>query len=74
MSIIDDLDCDALTLHRIVSPSVVRREYACSCSAFGEGAVYRAVTGLRRTFFEPPTEGRAHWDIERELCPTKLKS
>jgi hypothetical protein len=21
-----------------------------------------------------PPEGRAHWDIERELCPSKLKS
>jgi len=24
-------------------------------------------------FFDPPSEGRAHWDIEQELRPTKLK-
>jgi len=44
-------------------------------SCWGDGAVYRAVAGLERAFFDPPSEGRAHWDIERELGrPTKLKS
>ena len=41
---------------------------------WGEGAVYRAVAGLQRAFFDPPSDGRAHWDIEQELRPTKLKS
>jgi len=41
---------------------------------WGEGAVYRAVASLQRAFRDPPTDGRAHWDIEQELRPTKLKS
>jgi hypothetical protein len=41
---------------------------------WGEGAVYRAVASLQRAFFDPPSDGRAHWDIEQELRPTKLKS
>jgi len=41
---------------------------------WGEGAVYRAVASLQRAFFAPPADGRAHWDIEQELRPTKLKS
>jgi hypothetical protein len=34
---------------------------------WGEGAVYRAVAGLQRAFFDPPSDGRAHWDISSEL-------
>jgi hypothetical protein len=34
---------------------------------WGEGAVYRAVASLQRAFFDPPTDCRAHWDIEQEL-------
>jgi len=42
---------------------------------WGEGAVYRAVAGLQRAFFDPPTDCRAHWDIEQELSnPSKLKA
>jgi hypothetical protein len=41
---------------------------------WGEGAAYRAVAGLQRTFFKPPSFGRAQWGIEQELRPTKLKS
>jgi hypothetical protein len=41
---------------------------------WGEGAVYRAVASLQRAFRSPPTDHRAHWDIEQELRPTKLKS
>jgi len=40
---------------------------------WGEGAVYRAVAGLQRAFRNPPTDGRAHWDIEQELRPSKLR-
>jgi hypothetical protein len=41
----------------------------------GEGAVYRAVASLQRAFFDPPTECRAHWDIEREFAQaSKLKA
>ena len=41
---------------------------------WGEGAVYRAVAGLQKAIFDPPTEGHARWDIEQELRPTKLKA
>ena len=41
---------------------------------WGEGAVYRAVASLQRSFFAPPADGRALWDIEQELGPSKLKS
>ena len=40
---------------------------------WGEGAVYRAVAGLQRAFRNPPTDGRAHWDIEQELRPSELR-
>jgi hypothetical protein len=40
---------------------------------WGEGAIYRAVAGLQRAFFDPPSEDRAHWDIEQELRPSKLR-
>jgi hypothetical protein len=35
--------------------------------------VYRAVAELQRAFFNPPSFGRAHWDIEQEIRSTKLK-
>jgi hypothetical protein len=42
---------------------------------WGEGAVYRAVASLQRAFFDPPTDGRACWDIEWELGhASKLKA
>jgi len=41
---------------------------------WGEGAVYRAVASLQRAFFDPPADGRARWDIEKELGPSKLKA
>jgi hypothetical protein len=42
---------------------------------WGEGAIYRVVAGLQRTFFDPPTDGRAHWDIEQEFShASKLKA
>jgi hypothetical protein len=82
MSITDDLDCDAL-ITRLAGPLSPRDRAAFRAAAedaltrvpcWGEGAVYRAVAGLQRAFFTPPSEGRARWDIEQELRPTKLKS
>ena len=82
MSIPDDLDCDAL-ISRLAGPLEPRDRAAFRRAAeealtrvpcWGEGAVYRAVAGLQRAFFDPPSDGRAHWDIEHELRPTKLKS
>jgi hypothetical protein len=45
------------------------------CPVLGEGAVYRAVASLQRTFFNPPADGRALWDIEQKLSrASKLKA
>ena len=41
---------------------------------WGEGAVYRAVASLQRAFRDPPTDGRAHWDIEQELRPPSSRA
>src|SRR5215471_7629002 len=82
MSITNDLDSDAL-ISRLAGPlsplarAAFRRaaeDALARVPCLGEGAVYRAVAGLQRAFFDPPSEGRAHWDIERELRPTKLKN
>jgi hypothetical protein len=83
MSITDDLDSDAL-ISRLAGPLSPLARAAFRAAAedaltrvpcWGEGAVYRAVAGLQRAFFDPPSEGRAHWDIERELSQaSKLKS
>jgi hypothetical protein len=33
------------------------------------------VASLQRAFFDPPTDGRAHWDIEQEFShASKLKA
>src|SRR5262249_37786303 len=82
MSIDNDLDCEQL-IARLAGPLLPADRAAFRRAAedalarvpcWGEGAVYRAVASLQRTFFNPPTESRAHWDIEQELRPTKLKA
>jgi hypothetical protein len=81
MSIDHDLDYDAL-IARLAGPlsppdRIAFRRAAEDALAripcWGEGAVYRAVAGLQRTFFKPPTQGRAHWDIAQEISPNKLR-
>jgi hypothetical protein len=80
MSIIDDSDCDEL-ICRLTGPlpapdRVAFRRAAEDALArvpcWGEGAVYRAVTVLQRKFFDPPTLGRARWDIG-QTRPSRLK-
>jgi hypothetical protein len=83
MSIDNDLDCELL-IARLAGPLSPSNRIAFRRAAedaltrvpcWDEGAVYRAVAGLQRAFFDPPSEGRAHWDIERELNQaSKLKS
>ena len=81
MSTINDLDPDAL-ISRLAGPLSPADRAAFRAAAedaltrvpcWGEGAVYRAVAGLQRAFRDPPTDGRAHWDIEQELRPSKLR-
>ena len=83
MSIDNDLDCEQL-IARLAGPLSPPDRAAFRCAAeaalarvpcWGEGAVYRAVAPLQRAFFDPPTDCRAHWDIERELSQaSKLKA
>jgi hypothetical protein len=84
MSITDDLlDFEAL-ISRLAGPLSPRDRAAFRRAAedalarvpcWGESAVYRAVASLPRAFFDPPSDGRAHWDIGQELSnPSKLKA
>jgi hypothetical protein len=82
MPLIDDADPDAL-IARLSRPLAVADREAFRAAAqdaltrvpcWGEGAIYRAVASLQHAFRSPPTDYRAHWDIEQELRPTKLKS
>jgi hypothetical protein len=82
MSITDDLDPDVF-ISRLAGPLSSRDRVAFRRAAedtlarvpcWGPGAAYRAIAGLQRAYFQPPSEGRAHWDIEQELRPTKLKN
>ena len=82
MPLINDADPDAL-IARLSRPLAVADREAFRAAAqdalarvpcWGEGAIYRAVASLQRTFRSPPTDHRAHWDIEQELRPTKLKN
>jgi hypothetical protein len=84
MSIDKDLDSDAL-ISRLAGPLSPPARAAFRAAAedaltrvpcWGEGAVYRAVASLQRAFFDPPSDGRALWGIERELVhkTSKLKA
>ena len=82
MSTVNDLDPDAL-ISRLASPLSPPDRAAFRAAAmdaltrvpcWGEGALYRAVASLQRAFRDPPSDGRALWDIENELRDTKLKS
>src|SRR5215831_19125241 len=84
MSILNDLDSDAL-ISRLAGPLSPPDRIAFRRAAedaltrvpcWGEGAVYRAVASLQRAFFDPPSDGRALWGIERELVHrvSKLKA
>ena len=80
-TVIDDSDPDLL-ISRLARPLNVADREAFRAAAqdalahvpcWGEGAVYRAVASLQRAFRNPPTDSRAHWDIEQELGPSKLR-
>jgi len=83
MSTINDLDPDAL-ISRLAGPLSPADRVAFRAAAedalarvpcWGEGALYRAVASLQRGFRDPPSDGRAHWDIAQELSnPSKLKA
>ena len=74
MSIPDDVDPDLL-ISRLAGPLTPDARQAFRRAAEdalarvpcqGEGAVYRAVAPLQRAYFDPPSDGRASWDIGRD--------
>ena len=79
MSTINDLDPDAL-ISRLAGPLSPADRAAFRAAAedaltrvpcWGEGAVYRAVAGLQRAFFDPPTDRQGSYRCSR---PSKLKA
>jgi hypothetical protein len=76
VSFSDDADPDIL-ISRLAGPlatpadrAAFRRaaEAALACvPCWGEGAAYRAVSVLQREYFDPPSDLRMGWDIEREI-------
>jgi hypothetical protein len=82
VSILDDADPEIL-ISRLAGPlapadrEAFRRaaeEALARVPCWGEGAVYRAVAVLQRQYFVPPDDGRARWDIDQELRPSKLRN
>lgn len=82
-TILDDTDVDSLIirLSRPI-PAADRERFAAAARTaladmpvHGPGSNFRALRDLQRLYFSPPTDGRAHWDIEQEISgPSKLKS
>jgi hypothetical protein len=83
MPISDDVDPD-LIISRLGAPlepaarAAFRRAAEAALVVLpcaGEGIIYRTIAPLQRAFFDPPTDCRAHWDIEHELFrASKLKA
>lgn len=80
MSIPDDADPDAL-ISRLAGPlappdrEAFRRaaeDALARVPCWGEGAIYRAVAVLQRSYFIPPDDYRAAWDISQDARVSKL--
>jgi hypothetical protein len=76
----DDVDPDTL-ISRLAGPlspdarQAFRRaaeDALARVPCWGEGAAYRALVPLWRAYFDPPSDGRAAWDIGHELRANKL--
>jgi hypothetical protein len=81
LPISDDVDPDHI-ISRLAGPLepadrvAFRRaaeEALARVPCMGEGAAYRAVSGLQRGFFTPPDDRAAGWSIEQEHRTSKLK-
>jgi hypothetical protein len=82
LSILDDVDPDRL-IARLAGPlapdvrPAFRRaaeDALAQISCPGEGASYRALVLLQRSFFSPPNDHRAGWDITQESRASKLRA
>jgi len=81
-TIINDTDVDSL-ISRLSRPLAgadreafrhAAQDALARVPCLGEGAIYRTVASLQRAFRNPPSNRVAHWGVEQELRPTKLKS
>jgi hypothetical protein len=86
LSLLDDIDPTVL-VNRLAAPLApdARRGFRSAAeealmrvSCAGEGAFYRAVAPLQRSFFDPPSDERAGWDVTQSGRsggrPSRLKS
>jgi hypothetical protein len=82
VSIPDDVDPDSL-IARLAGPLApdARRAFRAAAEdalaripCQGEGAVYRAIAPLQRSYFDPPNDYRAGWDIGQETRASKLRA
>jgi hypothetical protein len=82
VSIPDDADPDTL-INRLAGPLApdARRAFRAAAEdalaripCQGEGAVYRAIAPLQRSYFDPPNDYRASWDISHESRASKLRA
>jgi hypothetical protein len=82
VSIPDDVDPDSL-ISRLAGPLApdARRAFRAAAEdalarlpCQGEGAVYRAIAPLQRSYFDPPNDHRAGWDISQESRASKLRA
>jgi hypothetical protein len=80
VSIPDDVDPDLL-ISRLAGPlspdarQAFRRaaeDALARVPCAGEGAAYRAVAPLQKSYFDPPSDGRAAWDIGQDMRANKL--
>jgi hypothetical protein len=80
LAIPDDTDVDTL-ISRLAGPLAPADRVAFRRAAedalsrvpcWGEGAAYRAVAVLQRSYFVPPSDDRAGWDISQAHHDSKL--
>jgi hypothetical protein len=78
----DDVDSVDILISRLAGPLApdVRQAFRRAAEdaltrvpCQGEGIVYRTIAPLQRAYFDPPSDCRAHWDIEQELRHSKLR-
>jgi len=81
MPTINDLDADSL-ISRLSRPltgadreafRAAAQDVLAGLPCWGEGAIYRAVASLQRSFRDPPSDGRTHRNLEQGFRPSRLR-
>jgi hypothetical protein len=74
----DDVDYLISYLAHPLPPDAARAFRDAAAAALSElrcpgpGTIYRTLAPLQRAYFDPPSDGRAGWDIGHELRTNKL--